>query len=38
MSFVGMHLDVVTANPDTWAFDPFTMSRDGVSEAAGLAV
>lgn len=33
MSFVGMHLDVVTANPDTWSFDPFSMSRDGVSSS-----
>ena len=36
MSFVGMHLDVVTANPDTWSFDPFSMSREGVS-ARGVA-
>jgi acetylornithine deacetylase len=29
LSFVGMHLDVVPANPDTWEFDPFTLTRDG---------
>lgn len=23
VSFVGCHMDVVTANPDTWEFDPF---------------
>eukprot|EP00270_Netrium_digitus_P005830 TRINITY_DN1782_c0_g1_i1.p1 TRINITY_DN1782_c0_g1~~TRINITY_DN1782_c0_g1_i1.p1 ORF type:complete len:434 (+),score=116.56 TRINITY_DN1782_c0_g1_i1:93-1394(+) len=29
ISFVGCHLDVVTANPDDWEFDPFSLSRDG---------
>ncbi|PNW87021.1 hypothetical protein CHLRE_02g105500v5 [Chlamydomonas reinhardtii] len=29
MSFVGCHMDVVTANPDTWTFDPFSLSIDG---------
>lgn len=29
VSFVGAHMDVVTANPDTWAFDPFKLTRDG---------
>uniref|UniRef100_A0A1J3GDG8 Acetylornithine deacetylase n=1 Tax=Noccaea caerulescens TaxID=107243 RepID=A0A1J3GDG8_NOCCA len=29
LSFVGMHLDVVTANPDDWEFDPFSLSIDG---------
>jgi hypothetical protein len=29
MSFVGCHLDVVSANPDTWDFDPFTLTRCG---------
>ncbi|CAI7795877.1 unnamed protein product [Closterium sp. NIES-53] len=29
LSFVGCHMDVVTANPDDWDFDPFTFSRDG---------
>ncbi|KAH0742352.1 hypothetical protein KY290_035395 [Solanum tuberosum] len=29
VSFVGMHLDVVTANPDEWEFDPFSLSVDG---------
>ncbi|XP_006352852.1 acetylornithine deacetylase-like [Solanum tuberosum] len=28
VSFVGMHLDVVTANPDEWKFDPFSLSID----------
>ncbi|KAK2426287.1 acetylornithine deacetylase [Trifolium repens] len=28
-SFVGCHMDVVTANPDDWDFDPFTLSIDG---------
>eukprot|EP00249_Psilotum_nudum_P011772 c23370_g1_i2 orf=643-1950(-) len=26
VSFVGSHLDVVTANPEDWDFDPFTLS------------
>lgn len=29
LSFVGMHMDVVTANPADWDFDPFSMSIDG---------
>ncbi|XP_044465924.1 acetylornithine deacetylase-like, partial [Mangifera indica] len=29
LSFVGMHMDVVTANPNDWEFDPFTLSIDG---------
>ncbi|KAL6349335.1 hypothetical protein AAG906_033991 [Vitis piasezkii] len=29
LSFVGMHMDVVTANPNDWDFDPFTLSIDG---------
>ncbi|CAN6985994.1 hypothetical protein IGI04_000877 [Brassica rapa subsp. trilocularis] len=29
LSFVGMHMDVVTANPDEWEFDPFSLSIDG---------
>ncbi|KAL2348269.1 hypothetical protein Fmac_002269 [Flemingia macrophylla] len=29
LSFVGCHMDVVTANPDDWDFDPFTLSVDG---------
>ncbi|XAR54818.1 Acetylornithine deacetylase [Bertholletia excelsa] len=29
LSFVGMHMDVVTANPSDWDFDPFSMSIDG---------
>ncbi|KAL6763183.1 acetylornithine deacetylase [Haematococcus lacustris] len=29
MSIVGSHLDVVTANPETWDFDPFSLTRDG---------
>eukprot|EP00243_Klebsormidium_subtile_P014001 TRINITY_DN963_c0_g1_i1.p1 TRINITY_DN963_c0_g1~~TRINITY_DN963_c0_g1_i1.p1 ORF type:complete len:414 (-),score=125.87 TRINITY_DN963_c0_g1_i1:315-1394(-) len=29
MSFVGCHLDVVTANPEDWDFDPFTLSVEG---------
>lgn len=29
LSFVGMHMDVVTANPDDWEFDPFSLSIDG---------
>lgn len=27
MSFVGCHMDVVTANPETWEFDPFKLQR-----------
>uniref|UniRef100_A0A7N0U4F4 Acetylornithine deacetylase n=1 Tax=Kalanchoe fedtschenkoi TaxID=63787 RepID=A0A7N0U4F4_KALFE len=29
VSFVGCHMDVVTANPSDWDFDPFSMSIDG---------
>ncbi|KAK4787276.1 hypothetical protein SAY86_011109 [Trapa natans] len=29
LSFVGMHMDVVTADPSDWEFDPFSMSIDG---------
>ncbi|XP_055821086.1 acetylornithine deacetylase-like [Solanum dulcamara] len=29
VSFVGMHMDVVTANPDAWEFDPFSLSING---------
>ncbi|KAK6934991.1 Peptidase M20 [Dillenia turbinata] len=29
VSFVGCHMDVVTANPDDWDFDPFSLSIDG---------
>ncbi|CAI8589044.1 unnamed protein product [Vicia faba] len=29
LSFVGCHMDVVTANPKDWDFDPFTLSIDG---------
>ncbi|XP_031099204.1 acetylornithine deacetylase isoform X1 [Ipomoea triloba] len=29
LSFVGMHMDVVTANPADWDFDPFSLSIDG---------
>jgi acetylornithine deacetylase len=29
VSFVGMHMDVVTADPKAWDFDPFSMSIDG---------
>ncbi|KAL3330930.1 hypothetical protein AABB24_034641 [Solanum stoloniferum] len=29
VSFVGMHMDVVPANPDQWEFDPFSLSIDG---------
>ncbi|XP_015083245.1 acetylornithine deacetylase [Solanum pennellii] len=29
LSFVGMHMDVVTANPDDWEYDPFSLSIDG---------
>jgi hypothetical protein len=27
ISFVGAHMDVVTANPDSWSFDPFKLTR-----------
>ncbi|KAJ8754342.1 hypothetical protein K2173_002793 [Erythroxylum novogranatense] len=29
LSFVGMHMDVVTADPNDWEFDPFSLSIDG---------
>ncbi|KAI3997896.1 hypothetical protein MKX01_036798 [Papaver californicum] len=29
VSFVGCHMDVVTANPDEWDFDPFSLTIDG---------
>ncbi|MEW5309948.1 MAG: hypothetical protein WDW38_001788 [Sanguina aurantia] len=29
LSFVGCHFDVVTANPQTWDFEPFSLTRDG---------
>lgn len=29
LSFVGCHMDVVTANPTDWDFDPFSLSVDG---------
>ncbi|KAL0553035.1 hypothetical protein IC582_006920 [Cucumis melo] len=29
VSFVGSHMDVVPANPDTWKFSPFSLSVDG---------
>lgn len=29
ISFVGAHMDVVTANPDSWSFDPFKLTREG---------
>ncbi|XP_073052140.1 acetylornithine deacetylase isoform X2 [Primulina eburnea] len=29
LSFVGMHMDVVTANPSDWDFDPFSLSIEG---------
>ena len=29
MSFVGSHLDVVPANPDTWEHDPFKLKIEG---------
>ncbi|CAO2819598.1 unnamed protein product [Amaranthus hypochondriacus] len=29
VSFVGCHMDVVTANPDDWDFDPFSLSIEG---------
>ena len=28
-SFVGSHLDVVPANPETWEVDPFKLTVDG---------
>ena len=31
MTFLGSHLDVVPANPETWNVDPFKLSRDGDS-------
>ncbi|KAM1024261.1 hypothetical protein ACFX15_036851 [Malus domestica] len=29
LSFVGCHMDVVTANPKDWEFDPFSLSIEG---------
>ncbi|XP_024026477.1 acetylornithine deacetylase [Morus notabilis] len=29
LSFVGCHMDVVTANPNDWEFDPFSLSING---------
>jgi len=29
LSFVGCHMDVVTANPEEWDFDPFSLSIEG---------
>ncbi|WOL09543.1 acetylornithine deacetylase [Canna indica] len=29
LSFVGCHMDVVTADPNDWDFDPFSLSVDG---------
>lgn len=29
VSFVGCHMDVVTANPEEWDFDPFSLSIEG---------
>jgi acetylornithine deacetylase len=29
VAFVGSHLDVVPANPETWERDPFQLSREG---------
>lgn len=29
LSFVGCHMDVVTANPDDWDFDPFSLTIEG---------
>ncbi|XP_072988179.1 acetylornithine deacetylase [Typha latifolia] len=29
VSFVGMHMDVVTADPQNWEFDPFSLGVDG---------
>lgn len=29
LSFVGCHMDVVTADPSDWDFDPFSLSIDG---------
>uniref|UniRef100_A0A803L5Z3 Acetylornithine deacetylase n=1 Tax=Chenopodium quinoa TaxID=63459 RepID=A0A803L5Z3_CHEQI len=29
VSFVGCHMDVVTANPSDWDFDPFSLSIEG---------
>lgn len=29
LSFVGCHMDVVTANPEEWEFDPFSLSVEG---------
>ena len=29
MGFIGSHLDVVPANPETWERDPFKLTREG---------
>lgn len=29
VAFVGSHMDVVPATPESWEFDPFTLKRDG---------
>lgn len=29
VTFLGSHLDVVPANPETWEVDPFHLTRDG---------
>lgn len=29
MTFLGSHMDVVPANPETWDVDPFHLTRDG---------
>ena len=29
MTFIGSHLDVVPANPDTWSHDPFKLTVEG---------
>ncbi|GBG90733.1 hypothetical protein CBR_g51240 [Chara braunii] len=35
VSFVGCHMDVVTANPDQWDFDPFSLSQEVVEGGEG---
>ena len=34
-SFIGSHMDVVPANPETWQRDPFTLEFDGVDKLYG---
>lgn len=29
VTFLGSHMDVVPANPETWSVDPFHLTRDG---------